>query len=80
MLKDTVLFTIDLRIDKRPLKLKVNSNDGQSDLIAKLDKLITWRRIPQNKMKNRLEEQFKKIVSDGTVSTNVRNKLNELLD
>jgi hypothetical protein len=80
MLKDTVLFTIDLRIDKRPLKLKVNSNDGQSDLIAKLDKLITWRRIPQNKMKNRLEEQFKRIVSDGTVSTNVRNKLNELLD
>ncbi len=80
MLKDTVLFTIDLRIDKRPLKLKVNSNDGQSDLIAKLDKLITWRRIPQNKMKNRLEEQFKRIVSDGTVSTNVRKKLNELLD
>jgi hypothetical protein len=80
MLKDTVLFTIDLRIDKRPLKLKVNSNDAQSDLIAKLDKLITWRRIPQNKMKNRLEEQFKRIVSDGTVSTNVRNKLNELLD
>jgi hypothetical protein len=80
MLKDTVLFTIDLRIDKRPLKLKVSSNDGQSDLIAKLDKLITWRRIPQNKMKNRLEEQFKRIVSDGTVSTNVRNKLNELLD
>jgi hypothetical protein len=80
MLKDTVLFTIDLRIDKRPLKLKVSSNDGQSDLIAKLDKLITWRRIPQNKMKNRLEEQFKRIVSDGTVSTNVRNKLKELLD
>lgn len=80
MLKDTVLFTIDLRIDKRPLKLKVSSNDGQSDLIAKLDKLITWRKIPQNKMKNRLEEQFKRIVSDGTVSTNVRNKLNELLD
>lgn len=46
MQKTNVLFSIDLRIDKKPLKLKVAVNDSLSDLISKLEALITWRKIP----------------------------------
>lgn len=75
-----VLFSIDLRIDKKSLKLKVTANDTLTDLIEKLGRLVTWREIPHSKMKTRLEEQIKKIVDSQKLSANVNNKLHDLIE
>lgn len=69
------LFTIDLKIDNQLLKLKVHAEDNLSDLIANLTTLITWKKISQEKVKNRLEEQFRKIIASKKLSEAVKNKL-----
>lgn len=74
------LFTIDLRIDKKIAKLQVYEEDNLSDLIQRLFKLVTWKRMTKEKIKNRLQEQFRKLVSGQNISSNIKNKLNDLLD
>ena len=74
------LFTIDLRIDKKIAKLQVYEEDNLSDLIQRLLKLVTWKRMTKEKIKNRLQEQFRKLVSGQNISLNTKNKLSDLLD
>lgn len=54
MLIQSSLFTIDLKIDSQILKLKVNAEDCLSDLISNLATAITWKKIPSEKIKDRL--------------------------
>lgn len=57
------LFTIDLKIDSQLLKLKVKAEDCLSDLIANLAASITWKTLPADKIKDRLEQQFRKLIT-----------------
>ena len=75
MNKKTALFKIDLRIDKKLIQLKVHEDDALVDLIDRLVKMITWKTIPRDKIKTRLEDQFKKIMSQQELSLNVKSKL-----
>ena len=63
MTQRSILFKLDLRIDKKIIKLKVHHEDTLTDLIERLSKAITWKNISKDKIKSRLEDQFTKILS-----------------
>jgi hypothetical protein len=50
----TCLFKVDLRVDKKMIKMKVCEEDGLNDLIERLAKAITWKTISKDKIKGRL--------------------------
>ena len=79
MTQGAALFKIDLRIDQKMISLKVHEEDAFQDLIERLVKSVTWKSIPKDKIKGRLEAQFRKIL-EGKLSTRVRNKLTELVE
>ena len=62
MTQKSALFKIDLRIDKKMIMLKVHEEDALTDLIERLTKAITWKNIPKDKIKSRLEDQFRKLL------------------
>ena len=74
------LFKLDLRVDKKMIKLKVHEEDFLSDLIQRLQASISWKEIASDKVRLRLEQQFRKIMEQQTLSTQVKDKLNELLE
>ena len=74
-LKST-LFKLDLRIDKKMVVLKVYEEDTLADLIDRLSKAITWKNIAKDKIKTRLEDQFRKILSQSELSPKIQTKLN----
>ena len=72
----TALFKVDLRIDKKMVKLKVQEEDSLTDLIDRLFKAITWKTISKDKIKSRLEDQFRKILTQEELSSKVKTKIN----
>ena len=74
------LFTMDLRIDKEIVKLKVYEEDLLNDLIDRLTAAIHWKTISKDKVKTKLEDQFKKITLTPGISQKAKNKLESLLE
>lgn len=74
------LFKMDLRIDKKMIKLKVFEEDSMTDLIERLAKAVTWKQVPKDKVKGRLEDQFRKITGEQAFSHKVKSKIQELLE
>lgn len=54
MRNNSSLFRIDLKIDTKILKLHVKAEDCLSDLISNLAGAITWKKLPREKIKDRL--------------------------
>ncbi len=70
---------MDLRIDKEIVKLKVYQEDVLNDLIDRLSDAIHWKQISKDKVKSKLEDQFKKITQVNGISQKAKNKLDSLL-
>jgi len=80
MINKSTLFKLDLRIDKKMVVLKVYEEDTLADLIERLSKAISWKNIAKDKIKSRLEDQFRKILGQSELSPNIKTKLNELIE
>lgn len=75
MTTKTVFFKLDLRIDKKMIKLKVYEEDSLNDLIEQLVSAVSWKKISKDKVKNRLEEQLRIIISEQRLSYKVKSKI-----
>lgn len=72
------LFTIDLKINQDIYKVDVFPEDCLSDLINRFN-LKGKQKYPQEKIKAKLEVQFRKICQNDKVSSKIKDKLNDFL-
>ena len=74
------MFTIDLKIKKKIIKLVVLENDEIGDLGTKLFKLAGIGAKEEGSYLKKLEEELRKIYEQGEVSENIKKKIYKVLD
>jgi len=60
--KKTSLFSLDLRIEQDIIKLKVYEEDAVTDIVDRLFGSLSLKSSSKDKLKSKLEEQFRKIM------------------
>jgi ribosomal protein L25 (general stress protein Ctc) len=78
--KKTTLFSLDLRIEQDIIKLKVYEEDALTDIVERFFGSLTLKPSSKDKLKGKLEEQFKKLLQKKELSQVIKNKLESLLD
>jgi hypothetical protein len=73
--KTDILFTIDLRIQQTIFKLPVYESDNQETLILRLTNMPNFKSNYKSKLREKLLDQFKKIVNNGKASQHVNRKI-----
>jgi hypothetical protein len=74
------LFTLELRVCRQVTKLNVYEEDSLTDLIARLSSTVTYKEKYADRLKEKLEAEFKKLVSSKDCSAKVRDKLQSLTE
>jgi hypothetical protein len=74
------LFTLELRIRKQIAKLNVYEEDSLNDLILRLSKTVQYKEKYSERLKEKLEGEFKKLLSTQDCSEKVKSKLESLTE
>jgi uncharacterized coiled-coil protein SlyX len=74
------LFTLELRVCRQVAKLNVYEEDSLNDLINRLSSTVTYKQKYAERLKEKLEAEFKKLVSTQDCSAKVRDKLQSLTE
>jgi glycosyltransferase A (GT-A) superfamily protein (DUF2064 family) len=78
--KKASLFSLDLRVDKTMVKLKVYEDDSQEELIDRICNIVKTKDNIRDLLKDKLKSSFRKLLSTQKVSDKIQKKLEALLD
>lgn len=74
------LFTLELRIRKQIVKLNVYEEDSLNDLIKRLSKTVQYKEKYTERLREKLEAEFKKLIRTQECSRKVKSKLESLTE
>ena len=74
------LFSFSLRIEKKMNKLNIYEDDNLEDVLDRFGKLVKLKRNFQGKIKEKLENQLRRFVSERECSAKVREKIGSFLE